>query len=96
MSARFSVSHDLILQLLCLSYRHGCCRNFHVASGATSVSDLSYLAANQGLLPGGSGWGSPMAMESARHAHRAVGLQFWRSHDLDAVAVQMALTASVL
>lgn len=86
----------MILQLLCLSYGHGYCRNCHVASSATSISDLSYLAAHQGLLPGGSSWGSPMAVEFARHAHHAVGLQFWRSHDLDAVALQMALTAPVL
>ena len=70
----------------------GCCRNNHVAPGSSSLSDLSYLAADKGLLLGQCPWRASMALELAGHTYCVVGVQFWSCHDLDTLAVQMAPT----
>ena len=70
------------------------CRHGHVASSAAGVPDLPHLAAHQRLLPSGSVGGPIMALEPTSHAHFAVGLQLWRCHDVDALVVPMAFTAT--
>ena len=72
------------------------CRIYHVAPSPPGVPNLPHLATGERLLYCGCPAWTRLVMGITSRPPGALGFQLWRCHELDTLALQMAVAAGHL